>query len=315
MLPPPTPAAAARVVPGLDAALQRTFTEIAREAIRSFSRRDGRLLGGAVAFYSLLSIIPVLLIAIYVSGIGARDAATRAGLLGELSRWIGADGAATVAALIGRAGAAGSSPLTRILHAAVVVYASTRLFQQLKGSINRLWDVEAASPAGVRGTLLTQARKHATSFLMVVLIEVILLALVGLKTVLAVSAERLGPAFHASTLIQVGEWPLSFGVVTLVFATMFRVLPDARIAWRDLWVGATVTALLFSAGASVVSRYLSYKSVHATFGDGGSIVMLLLWVNYSAQVFFLGVAFTGVWAEKKGGGIRPLPGARVGGGH
>lgn len=297
-------------------ALQRTFKEISREALRTFSRRSGGLLGGAVAFYSLLSVIPVLIIAVYVAGLGHHDVAARAHLADELARWIGPDGAATIVVLLGRAAPGGTSTLTRLLHAGVVVYASMRLFQQLRRSINHMWDVEPPPAGSVRGTLLKQVRKYATALLMVILIEVILLALVGLKTALAVSALRLGPALHTSalptsTLFHAVEWLLSFGVVTLLFATMFRVLPDARIAWRDLWVGAIVTALLFSVGATVISRYLSYKSEDATFGDGGAIVMLLLWVNYSAQVFFLGVAFTGVWAEKKGGGIRPLPGAHI----
>lgn len=304
-------AAAERARPVVGAAIERTFREIVREGLRVFARRNGRLLGGAVAFYSLLSVIPILTIAIYIAGLGDSGEAARVHLVSELSRWIGPDGAATVAGLVGRDGPGGSGLVTRLFHAVIITYASTRLFQQLKQSINHMWRVEIAAGTDVRGTLLRQIRKYAASFVMVLLMEVILMALVGLKTALAVSSLRLGPALYSSTLFHAAEWLLSLGVVTLVFATMFRVLPDARIAWRDLWVGATITAWLFSAGTSVISRYLSHKSVDASFGDGGSIVVLLLWVNYSAQVFFLGVAFTGVWAEKRGAGIRPLPWARV----
>jgi membrane protein len=188
---------------------------------------------------------------------------------------------------------------------------STRLFTQLRRSINHLWGVELLPGDGVKGTLRKQARKIVVSFCMVVLIEVVLLALVGVKTAVAVAMTGIGPDLHGSALWYAGGWLLSFGAVTLLFATMFRVLPDARIAWRDLWVGALVTALLFSIGASLISLYLRHKSAHDTFGDGGAIVMLLLWVNYSARIFFLGVSFTGEWAARRGRGIRPTEGARL----
>jgi len=304
-------AAAALATPVVAAALERTFREIVREALRQFVRRSGRLLGGAVAFYSLLSIIPILIITVYIASLGARDESARLHLVSELTRWIGRDGAATVVGLVGRDGPGGTDTSTRFFHAAIVTYASTRLFQQLKQSINHMWEVEVQIQATVRATLLQQIRKYTVALVMVLLIEVLLLAMLGVKTALAVSSLSLAPVLYSSTLFHAAEWLLSLGVVTLLFAAMFRILPDARIAWRDLWAGAVGTALLFSAGTSVISRYLSHKSVDASFGDGGSIVMLLLWVNYSAQVFFLGVAFTGVWAEKRGSGIRPLRGARI----
>lgn len=295
--------------PALDANARR-FVAIAKAALRSFSRRGGGLLAGAVAFYCLLSIIPVLFIAVYLASLGAVEGPAREALLEELARWIGRNGAGTVADLLGRGGSGGSLIATRVLQAGVVVYMSTRLFTQLRRSINHLWGVELLPGDGMKATLLKQAQKIIASVFMVLLIEVILLALVGVKTAMTVATARFGPAFHDSALWHAGEVILSFAVVTLLFATMFRVLPDARIAWRDLWVGALVTALLFSLGATLISLYLSHKSARDTFGDGGAIVMLLLWVNYSARIFFVGVSFTGVWAERKGRGIHPAVGAR-----
>lgn len=288
----------------------RAFVDISRAAVRSFTRHGGGLLAGATAFYSLMSIVPVLFIAVYVAGLGSHGDVTRDTLLSELARWVGKSGATTVEELLGRGGSPGSLLATRLFHAFVVVYMSTRLFTRLRQSINHLWDIEVLPAGGMKGTFLKQARKLVVSFVMVILVEAILLTMVGTKTMLAVATERIEPAFHVPLLWRAGETLLSFGVVTVLFAAIFRVLPDGRIAWRDLWVGALVTALLFSLGAFLVSLYLGHKSVNDTFGDGGAIVMLLLWVNYSAQIFFLGVAFTGVWAERKGGGIQALPGAR-----
>lgn len=299
---------ASQVSPSL-ALRARGFWDIARSAVGSFSRRGGGLLAGSVAFHSLLSILPVLFIALSVARLGAREEPARVMLVAELGRWIGPKGAATIADLLER-DAGGGSLLTRLLHAAVVAYMSTQLFTQLRRSINHLWDVEPLPADGVKQSLVKKAQRLVASFFVVVLIEVVLLALVAVKTALSVATTRFAPALETSLLVHSVELLLSFGVVTLLFATMFRFLPDARIAWRDLWVGALVTAMLFSLGAIGIGEYLSHKTMDATFGDGGSVVMLLLWVNYSAQIFFLGVAFTGVWAERRGRGIRPVHGAR-----
>lgn len=287
----------------------RGFWEIVKTAGSLFARRSGGLLAGAVAFFSLVSIIPILFIAVSVAKLGAREESARGTLIAELSRWIGPSGAATVADILGRESDQGSIS-TRALHAVVVLYMSTRLMSQLRRSINHLWDVEHPSAGGVKGTLIKKAQRLVTSVLVVLVIEAILLALVAVKTGLAVMTAHLTASFHAPLLWRGVEIVLSFFVVTLLFATMFRFLPDARIAWRDLWVGALVTSFLFSAGTTLVSLYLGHKTAEDAFGDGGAVVMLLLWVNYSAQIFFFGVSFTGVWAERNGGGIRAVNGAR-----
>ena len=287
----------------------RTFWGLTKAAFGRYSRRSGGLLAGSVAFFSLLSIVPVLFIAISVAGWGARGEPARETLILELSRWIGQGGADTVADILGRQGG-GESIATRVFHAAVVVYMSTRLFSQLRRSINHLWDIEPLPVSGVKGTLLKQARRFLVTVLMVTLVELLLLALVAVKVGLALASARITPRVDTPNLWRVVELLVSFGVVTTIFAAMFRLLPDARIRWRDLWGGALLTASLFTAGATLVSIYLGQKAMDETFGDGGAIVMLLLWVNYSAQIFFFGVAFTGEWAERRGGGIRPVHGAR-----
>lgn len=285
------------------------FWTIARAAAGAFSRRGGALLAGAVAFYSLLSILPILFIAVSVASIGAREASAREALLGELTHWLGPKGARTMEELLSHEGRGGSL-VTRLLHAGVVAFMSTQLFTLLRRSINHLWDVEPQAVEGVKRSILVKGERLLASLFVVVLTEVLLLALVAVKTGLSVMTTRFVPSLQTSLVMHGIELLLSFGVATLLFATMFRFLPDARIAWRDLWVGSLVTASLFSLGAIGLSEYLSHKALGATFGDGGEVVMLLLWMHYSAQIFFVGVAFTGVWAERRGRGIRPVNGAR-----
>lgn len=290
----------------------REIWTITKAAARRYSRKSGGLLAGSVAFFSLLSIVPVLFIAVSLARLGAREEHARSTFLEELSRWIGPSGAETVADLLGRQGG-GQSLTTRILHAAVVVYMSTRLFSKLRSSINHLWDIEPLPAGTVRENLLRKARRFLATFAMVTLVEVLLLAMVVVKTALAVASARLAPHADTPILSRVIETLVSLAVVTGLFAAIFRVLPDARIAWRDLVGGALLTACLFSAGATLVSIYLGHKATDDTFGDGGPLVMLLLWVNYSAQIFFFGVTFTAEWAERRGDGIHPVHGAhRIG---
>lgn len=286
----------------------RELWTITKAAVRRYSRKSGGLLAGSVAFFSLLSIVPVLFIAVSLAGLGAREEHARRTFIDELSRWIGPHGAETVADLLGRQ-EAGQSITTRVLHAAVVVYMSTRLFSKLRSSLNHLWDIEALPSGGVRDTLLRKLRRFLVTFAMVTVVEVLLLAMVVVKTALAVASARLAPHADMPVLSRGIETVGSLLVVTGLFAAIFRVLPDARIAWRDLLGGAFLTACLFSAGATLVSIYLGHKATDDTFGDGGPLVMLLLWVNYSAQIFFFGVAFTAEWAERRGYGIHPVHGA------
>lgn len=254
--------------------------------------------------------MPVLFIAVSIAGWGPGSEPAERTLLSELGRWIGPGGAATIADILGRQGG-GQSVWTRVFQAAVVLYMSTRLFSQLRRSINHLWDIEPAPSSGVKDTLLKQVRRGLTSVLMVILVEAILFALVVTKTALAVANSRISAFIDTPRLWWAIEALVSFGVVTALFASILRLMPDARIAWRDLARGALLTAGLFSVGATLVSIYLSHKAMDDTFGDGGPLVMLLLWVNYSAQIFFYGVAFTGEWARSRGDGIRPIHGARL----
>lgn len=276
---------------------------IARETLRSFSRHGGRMLAAAVAFSSLLSVAPLLVIALQVAGLATSQAAARAALAQDLTRWIGEDGARTVALLLDRVQSthAGRASAASAL---ILAYASTRLFSQLKRALDHMWDVQPRSGEGFRGKAWKQLRKRALAFAMVLLVGVVLVALVLAKALLAAAAETIGGPF-AGVAWRIGELALSLATTTALFAMVFKVMPDARLAWRDAWVGALVTALLFTLGAALIGIYLGHKALAATYGAAASIVMLLLWVHYSAQVFFVGAAFTAVFAARRGRPIEP----------
>ncbi|MEZ4310522.1 MAG: YihY/virulence factor BrkB family protein [Polyangiaceae bacterium] len=280
-----------------------------RASVSLFARRGGGFLGGSVAFYCLLSILPVLFIALSLARLGSHETLAREALVGELARWLGPKGALTIADLLDSTPAAGALP-TRLFHAAVVLYMSTRLFSLLRRSINHLWGIETAPAVGVKQSLLGKLERLLWALFVVLLIEALLLALVAAKATLAVAGARFPTSLPTLLLAQAGETLLSFGVVTLLFAALLRFLPDARIAWRDLWRGALITATLFTFGTTLVARYVSHKTLDSELEDGAALIALLLWANYSAQIFFLGVSFTGVWADRRGQGIQPLPSSR-----
>jgi membrane protein len=280
--------------------------ELARDTFRSYSRHGGRMLAAAVAFSSLLSVAPLLVIALHVAGLATGEERARASLSRELAQWIGDDGAATLTLLIDgarRSHARGWASVTSLL---VLAYASTRLFSQLKRALNHMWDVQARSAKGVRGKAWKQLRKRGLAFGMVLFVGAMMIGIVVLKALLASATARFGGG-EAPLALRVSEALISLGATALLFALIFKVMPDATIAWRDAGLGALVTSALFSIGTVLIGLYLGHKSrdADAIYGPAGAVVMLLLWVHYSAQVFFLGAALTGELARRSGREIRP----------
>jgi membrane protein len=167
-----------------------------------------------------------------------------------------------------------------------------------------MWNIHARSGQGFKGKVWKQVRKRGLALLLVVFVGVLIIAVVAVKTVLAASTEHFND--HVSgALFHGGEMLVSLATTTLMFAALFKTLPDARLQWRDAWRGALVTSVLFSIGTTIIGLYLGHKTLDVFYGPGGSLVLLLLWVHYSAQVFFLGAAVTGELARRRGHAIEP----------
>jgi membrane protein len=275
------------------------------DTYRTFSRRGGRILGGAIAFYSMLSIAPMLIIAVHVAGMLTTANRAREALVADLSRWIGPDGADTIAAMLVRAQRSGRGPLSGALGIALLVYASTRLFGALQFSLHQMWGVQSRSGRGVKAKALGQLRKRSLRFVMVIFVGVVIDALVAVKATLAAASGVIGGKLDVSGFERVVELLVSFGVTTVLFVAIFRLLPEVVMETRDVLLGAFVTSLLFSLGTTAVGVWLGRRGIESSWGAATSIVMLLLWVHYSAQIFFLGAAFTEAWARRSGRPIAP----------
>lgn len=275
--------------------MRRAWEDV-REAFRVFSRQGGRLLGAGIAFYSLLSVAPILVLGLWLAGRLTRGDAARAALLEDLARWVGADGARTIGVLIDRARESTGGALASAVSVALLVYAATRLVSGIERSIHLLWELPNAETS-MRAKAVRQVRKRAFGLGLVLFAGLAILFLVGTQWALGFAATR---APHVEHLSRLTHALFSLGATTLLFFLLFVGLPSVRIGWRDALAGAALTSCFFWLGSQLVSWLIAYRGITARYGDAGTLVMLLLWISYSSQIFLLGTAFTGVRARRKG---------------
>lgn len=263
--------------------------ELSRDAFRIFSERGARLLSGSIAFYALLSVVPILVIALRVTGLFVASVEIEIVVFRELSRWVGENGARTVLSLVGQVRHKGDTGSMSFIGSLVLIYGATRLFSQLTRALDLLWDTPSPPSAKHIGErIVRQLEKRLLSFLMVLFVGLSLLATFFLHTGLA-SARHL--LVDSAPLSRGVEAILSLVSTSLLFALIFRVLPRAKVTWLDALLGGAVTALLFTLGSLAITAYVTRRDM-TVYGAASAIVMLMLWVHYSAHAFFLGASFT-----------------------
>ncbi len=262
-------------------------------ALKIFVSRGGRLLSGAVAFYALLSIVPMLVVALRVAEMFTGDRAAESALMGNVARWVGEDGANTVFGLVWRARLSETGRGVSVFATCVLIYGSTRLFSQMKRALDMLWDAPKSS-GDVKTKVMATLEKRALSFALVVVLGLTVVAMV-VAHALFERLRMLDAPFDVSRVAEVG---LSFCVTFVLFALVFKILPARRVASKHAILGGFVTALLFCAGSYGVSAYVAHKAGGSLYGAFAALVMLLLWVHYSAHVFFFGASLTIAYAER-----------------
>lgn len=263
-------------------------------------------MGAALAYYTLFSLAPLLIIAIAVAGLVFGQEAARGEIVAQIQGLIGREGAVAVQGLLKSANAPAQDILATLVSTVMLVIGATTVFAELQSDLDRIWRIPA--PAKVNG-IWSLLRSRLLSFGLVLGLGFLLL--VSLVVSAAIAAfGRWSYGFFAGreAYLHTLNFGISFAITTLLFAMIFKFMPRARIAWRDVWVGAGVTALLFEIGKLLIGLYLGTTSVASGFGAAGSLVVLLVWVYYSAQVFLLGAEFT--WAYSLTFGSRrhqPVP--------
>ncbi len=275
----------------------RSTARLVKQAAADWSADNAIQLAAALAFYTMLSIAPLLIICMKIAGTLFGDDVASRQIDSYLGETVGSKGAEAAQEMIANAREAGSGVLATIASVAVLLFSASGVFGQLKTSLNRVWEVEPAPKQGFWGTI------KARFFSITLVVGTVFLLIVSLIASALLTGLTGAIGLDEGLLLGVLHFALSFGVITLLFALIFKYLPDARVQWRDVWAGAIATAMLFTIGKFVLGWYLGRASTTSVYGAAGSLVAMLLWVYYSAQILFLGAEFTQVWATQHGRGI------------
>lgn len=288
---------------------RKTWT-ILKETYEEFSGDECMAMGASLAFYTMFSLPPILILVITIAGsIWQGDVDTQQTLLDQMEIYMGAQGAAQIQAILQAQEKADGGLLATVLGVFSLVFGATGVVAQLQTALDKAWGVEPdPEQGGVRNFLV----KRAFSFVMILVFAILLLTLLVLSTLLSAFSEEISrwanQAIPGPVLLG-ANYLISFVIVLLLFAAVFKILPDARIRWRDVWMGAAVTALMFIVGTFLITFYLGQANVGSPYGAAGSLALLLVWVYYSSLILLLGAEFTQVWARHRGARIRPARGA------
>ena len=276
-----------------------TFLQLFWAAIKGWSTDDVPRLGASLAYYTLFAISPILIIVIAIAGTVYGPDAVRGQIVGEIGGLIGQQGAAAIQTLLQSAHRDSTGSLAVVIGTATLLIAASGAFLELQHALNTIFRVKTdPKKSGIERLLLSRLR----SFGLVVSIGFLLLVSLIVSAALTALATRFEhTAVGSPGVLQVLNVVITLAVMTLLFGLIYRLLPDVRLAWHDVWIGAFVTSMLFSIGKFVIGLYLGHSSVASSYGAAGSIVVLLVWVYYSAQIILLGAEFTRVYAQKTNG--------------
>ena len=265
-----------------------------REVYDEWCKDNALSHGAALAYYALFSMAPLLMLIIAITGFVLGRAAAQGQLFGHIEGVIGPDGARTVEGMIASVSAPKSGLIASAVSLLTILFGASGVFGQLRTSLNQIWEVTPTDGGGVRGA----ARQRLASFAIIFGIGGLLLASLVLTAALAAVHGLLARHLPVlGELLPTLNFLLSLLLTTTLFAMIYKVLPDTEMAWRDVWLGAAATALLFTAGKTLIGLYLGRAGVTSIYGAAGSLVLVLLWVYYCAQIFFVGAEFTEVYSR------------------
>jgi membrane protein len=267
----------------------------ARSVSQWSAHKDGRL-GAALAYYSIFSLGPLIVVAVAIAGLIFGQDAVRGEVSEGLRGLLGESGAQAINGMLAAADKPRQGIFATVIGFGALVFAAIGVVVQLKDALNTVWDVKTEPGKGLWGF----ARTYVLSFAGVLALGFLLLVSMLLTTALSAAGKYLG-AFVPEAALQLVGFAVSFLVIALLFAMMFKWLPDAEVHWNDVWLGAVLTALLFEAGKFLISFYIGKQGLESTFGAAASIVIVLIWVYYSAQLVLFGAELTNVRSKQRGG--------------
>jgi membrane protein len=292
---PPSQSAQSDQTPVTERIPDRSWWGLTKSAaLQWVAHKDARL-GAALAYYSVFSLGPLIVIAIAIAGLWLGAEAVRGEVTAGLRGLLGEKGAEAIDGMLEAAGRPNEGNLATLIGLGTLVFAAIGVVVQLKDALNTVWEVKSPPGKGLWGF----ARTYVLSFAGVLSLGFLLLISMLVTTALSATGKYIAP-YLPEGILQAVSFIVSFGVITLLFAMMFKWLPDARIAWGDVWAGAVATAALFEIGKFLIGFYIGKQGLESTYGAAASIVIVLIWVYYSAQIVLLGAEFTNVYARAHG---------------
>ncbi len=270
--------------------------------------------GAAIAYYTILSIGPVVVICIAIAGLAFGDEAARGAVAEQLKGLMGQQGADAVQSMVASASNKSSGIIATVVGIGTLLLTASGVFGEMQSSLNAIWRVQA--PSGVSGIVKTRA---ASLGLVAALGFLLLVSLVASAAISALGTYMSSFISGMELLLQVVNFAVSFALVSLLFAAIYKILPDKALSYGDVLVGAVATAFLFTVGKTLIGLYIGSSQVASSYGAAGAFVIVLLWIYYSSQIFLLGAEFTKVWSARHGtvaveGGLDNAPAPMAPGG-
>jgi membrane protein len=273
---------------------------LSKSTILSFVEDDALSKGAAIAFYTVTSIVPILLIVVAVAGLAFGKEAAQNGIIGQLSGLMGKESAEFLQSAIANAQNKSSGTIATLIGVATLIVTASGVFGEMQSALNAIWKVDSS---GTPVSRLVRARA-ASLGLVVSLGFLMMVSLVASAGLTALGNYLNAVLPFGKVLLAIVNGIVSFTLISVLFAAIYKVLPDRPVQWRDVVVGSAVTSLLFTGGKSLIGWYIGSSAVASSYGAAGALIVILLWVYYSAQIFLLGAEFTKAYSDLREG--KPL---------
>ena len=277
--------------------------EVIKESFRGFSQYKITKLSASLAYYTIFSLGPLLLVVVFLAGLFFGRDAVEGSVFTQMQSFVGADAAIQIQEIIKNASISTKSHMAAILGIATLLIGTTTMFAEMQESINMIWGLKPSAKSGFLKLILNRL----LSFGVVASLGFLLLVSLGVSAIIESLNNRISIMFPeiAVSLLYIINLIITFGIITTLFMIIFKVLPDANIKWRDVLSGAITTAILFMLGKFAISFYISKSNIGTSYGTAGSLIILIVWIYYSAIILYFGAAFTRAFAMEFGGSIHP----------